>query len=81
MSKDVKVYTTPSCPWCKRTKKFLEENAIPFQEINVAFDRAGRDALVKRSGQLGVPVIEIESEIVIGFDEAKLREKLGLASS
>ena len=81
MPKDVKVYTTPSCPWCKRTKKFLEENAIPFQELNVAFDRAARDALVKRSGQLGVPVIEIESEIVIGFDEPKLREKLGLAAS
>jgi glutaredoxin-like YruB-family protein len=79
MSNMVKVYSTPTCPWCRRVKQFLGDNKVPFQDINVAGDKAARDDMFKKTGQLGVPVTDIDGEIVIGFDEAKLREKLSLA--
>ena len=75
--KKVKVYSTPPCPYCKLAKKFLKENGIEYQDLNVAEDAAARDELMK-TGQMSVPVIDIDGELVIGFDEAKLREKLGL---
>lgn len=73
---EVKVYSTPSCPWCKRAKKFLEDNSIPFKDIDVAADKAAREEMIRKSGQLGVPVIEIDGEIVIGYNEPKMKEKL-----
>jgi len=76
--KAVKVYSTPTCPWCKKTKKFLEDNGIAYQDLNVASDRAARDEMVRKSGQMGVPVIEIDGDIVVGYDEGWLKQKLGL---
>ncbi len=81
MAQTVKVYSTPSCPWCHRVKTFLETNKVPFQDVNVAADRAARDDIFKRSGQLGVPVIDIDGDLIVGFDEPKLREKLGIKTS
>ena len=77
-TKSVKVYSTPTCPWCKRTKKFLEDNSIAYQDLNVAEDEAARNEMIEKTGQLGVPVIDIDGEIVVGFDEPLLKEKLGL---
>lgn len=59
-------------------KQFLEENGVSFHEIDVASDQAARDEMVKKSGRLAVPVIEIGNDIIIGFDEPAVREKLGL---
>ncbi|MGI6637137.1 MAG: glutaredoxin family protein [Minisyncoccales bacterium] len=74
----VKVYSTPTCFYCISLKKFLEENQIPFEEINVAADQAAAKEMVDRSGQMGVPVVDIDGEIIVGFDRDKISEKLGL---
>lgn len=75
---DVIIYTTPTCVYCKAAKEFFAENNIEYEEKNVAEDEQARDAMVEKSGQLGVPVIEVKGNIVIGFDEKKLAELLGL---
>jgi glutaredoxin-like YruB-family protein len=77
-AKEVKVYSTPTCPYCKMTKKFLEDNGIKYQDLNVAQDKAARDEMINKSGQMGVPVIDIDGELILGFDQAQLKEKLGL---
>ena len=77
-AKDVKVYSTLTCPYCKMVKKFLEDENIPYQDINVAEDKAALEDIVNRSGQMGVPVIDIDGELVIGYNQVQLKEKLGL---
>jgi len=76
--KEVKVYSTPTCPYCKMIKKFLEDNSIKYQDLNVAEDKAAREEMINKSGQMGVPVIDIDGELILGFDQAQLKEKLGL---
>lgn len=78
MAYQVKVYSTPTCPWCKKTKQFLEENKIPYQNLDVASDKAARDEMVKKTGQLGVPVVDIDGDTLVGFDEKWLRQRLNL---
>jgi len=78
MAQQVKVYSTPTCPWCKRTKQFLDDNKISYQNLDVASDKAARDEMITKSGQMGVPVIDIDGEITVGFDEKWLRQKLNL---
>ncbi len=77
-TREVKVYSTPYCPWCKRTKKLLEDNGIAYQDFDVAADREAREEMIRKTGQMAVPVIEIDSDIVVGFDEGWLKQKLGL---
>ena len=76
--KIVKVYSTSVCPWCKKTKSFLDENNISYEDLNVAENKEARDEMIKKSGQMGVPVIGIDNDIVIGFNQAQLKEKLDL---
>jgi glutaredoxin 3 len=76
VAQKVTIYTTPTCPWCHRTKKFLEENHVAYEEKDVASDKEARQYMIQKSQQMGVPVIEIDGEIVVGFNEAVLREKL-----
>ena len=78
MAQEVKVYSTPTCPWCKRTKQFLDDNKISYQNLDVASDKAARDEMITKSGQMGVPVIDIDGEITVGLDEKWLRQKLNL---
>jgi glutaredoxin 3 len=59
-------------------KGYLTDNKIAYKEINVAEDKAGRDDMIRKSGKMVVPQIEIDGEIIIGFDKAKLKEKLGV---
>ena len=77
-AKEVKVYSTPTCPWCKKAKQFLDANGVAYQDLNVAQDRAARDEMVKKSSQTSVPVIIIDGEIVVGFNEPVLKTKLGI---
>lgn len=72
------IYTTPTCVYCRAAKEFFQENNVQFEEKDVAADEKARDEMVEKSGQLGVPVIDIDGTIVIGFDETKLSELLGL---
>jgi glutaredoxin 3 len=78
MAQQVKIYSVPTCPWCKKTKQFLDDNGFSYQDFNVANDKAARDAMVAKSGQLGVPMIDIDGDISVGFDEKWLRQKLNL---
>jgi glutaredoxin-like YruB-family protein len=78
MAKNVKVYSTPTCPWCVRVKQFLKENNIVFEDIDVGADQSKADEMVKVSGQMGVPVLDIEGEIIVGFDKEKIKQSLSL---
>jgi len=72
----VTIYSTPTCPYCKLAKDFFKEKGITFTEIDVASDPAAANDMVKKSGQMGVPVIEIEGQIVVGWNQAALQEIL-----
>jgi glutaredoxin 3 len=74
--KQVKVYSTPTCPWCKRAKQFLDTNHIKYQELNVAEDKIARDEMISLTHQMAVPTIAIDGEFVIGYNEKTLKEKL-----
>lgn len=74
----VKVYSTPTCPWCHRVKQYLAENNIEFEDINVAADREKAMEMIRKTGQRGVPVIDIDGNIVIGFDKHAIDELLNL---
>lgn len=78
MARQIKIYSTPTCPYCKMAKAFLKENDIQFTDINVADDEAAAKEMVDKSGQMGVPVIDIEGQIIVGFDKNKLKNALGL---
>ena len=73
----VKVYTTPTCGWCKKTKEFLKEKGVKFVEKDVTTDDKARDEAVEKSGQMGVPVIYIDGKILVGFNPKKIEEALG----
>ena len=72
----VKVYSTLSCPYCFTLKEFLKEKNIDFQEIDLSFDEKAREELIQKTGKLEVPVIEIDGEIVVGFDKEKICQLL-----
>jgi len=76
--KTVLIYTTPTCQYCKMAKEFFQAKGVEYTELDVAADEAKRSEMVEKSGQMGVPVIDIENDIIIGFDEPKLRELLGI---
>ena len=78
MDKNVKIYSTPTCPWCIRTKQFLKDNNITFEDIDVSNNQAATEEMVQKSGQMGVPVLDIEGEIILGFDKEKIKAALGL---
>lgn len=66
-TKKVTVYSTPTCPYCTFAKDYFRENGIPFNDVDVSSDRAAAQEMITKSGQMGVPVIDIEGEIVVGF--------------
>ncbi len=72
----VKVYSTPTCPWCVKAKEFLKQHKVAFQEINVAGSEKARNEMVEKSGQMGVPVIDIDGKIIVGFDEKEMKKAL-----
>ena len=74
----VKVYSTQTCPWCAKVKEFLKENKVPFTTIDVTSDQKAAKEMVEKSGQMGVPVIDVNGKILVGFNEPKLKEALGL---
>lgn len=76
MSKKVLVYSTPSCPFCIRAKQFLKENNIEFEDFDVGAEEEKAQEMIKKSGQMGVPVLDIEGRIIVGFDKEKIKEAL-----
>ena len=71
----VKVYSTPSCPWCTVTKNFLASKNVQFEDVDVSRNREAAMEMIQKSGQRGVPVIDINGKIIVGFDQATI-EKL-----
>lgn len=75
----IKVYSTSTCPYCKLTKEFLTEKGIAFADIDVAEDPSAANEMVKKSGQMGVPVIDVNGTIIVGWNKAALEEALNKA--
>lgn len=78
MSKIVKIYSTPTCHYCVRVKQFLKDNNIVYEDFDVSGDQAKADEMVNKSGQIAVPVLDIDGEIVVGFDKERIKKALGL---
>ena len=72
------VYSTPTCPYCVTLKDYLKEKELEFDDINVAEDSAKADEMIQKSGQMGVPVVDIDGEIIIGFDREKINKSLNI---
>ena len=72
------VYSTPSCVYCKMLKEFLKSHNISYEEKDVAGDLKSREEMIQKSHQMGVPVVDIEGEIFVGFDRSGIAEKLGI---
>lgn len=78
MDKNVTVYSTSTCPWCARAKQFLKENNITFSDLDVSSNQQAAEEMVRISGQMGVPVLDIGGEIIVGFDKEKIKTVLGI---
>jgi len=74
----IKVYSTPACPYCYALKDFLREHKIEFEDVDVSTDQQAAEEMIRKSGQMGVPVTEIDGEIVVGFDKEKLEKLLNI---
>lgn len=73
---NVIVYSTPTCPYCKLVKKFLTKHDVAFTDIDVSVDAKAAHDMIKKTGQLGVPVVDIDGKTIIGFDEEVLKKAL-----
>ncbi|HRZ15007.1 MAG TPA: glutaredoxin domain-containing protein [Candidatus Omnitrophota bacterium] len=78
MPKKVTVYSTPTCPYCTRAKQFLTDNRIAFDNVDVSVDTGRAEEMIQKSGQMGVPVLDIDGEIIVGFDRERIQRALGL---
>jgi glutaredoxin 3 len=78
MAKNVLVYSTPTCPYCIRAKQYLKDSGIAFRDIDVSADETAGEEMIKKSGQMGVPVLDIEGEIIVGFDKPRIQQALGI---
>lgn len=74
----VRVFSTPVCPYCFTLKEFLKEQGVEFEDINVAKNSQAKKEMIKKSGQMGAPVVEIDGEIVVGFDREKICKLLNI---
>lgn len=78
MAKKVIIYSTPTCPYCHMAKEYFTANNVKYQDINVAADHKAAQDMIKKSGQMGVPVIDIDGTIIVGFDKPAIKKALGL---
>ena len=75
---EVKVYSTNSCPYCVQLKSYLDENEIQYENIDVGVDKQAAQEMIDKSGQMGVPVVDIDGEIIVGFKRDIIAGKLGI---
>ncbi len=78
MSKNVKVYTTPTCPYCIRVKQFLKDSNIEFENVDISTNPDKAKEVVDKSGQMGVPILDIEGQIITGFDKEAIQKALNI---
>lgn len=74
----VKVYSTPTCPYCHLAKQFLKENNIEFEDLDVSANQRAAQEMIDKSHQMGVPVLDINGEVVVGFDKNRIKSLLNL---
>jgi glutaredoxin-like YruB-family protein len=74
----IKIYTTPSCVYCKMAKEYFKSKGLEYIEYDVSKDLGKQKEMIEKTGQFGVPVIDIDGKIVIGFDRQKINDYLGL---
>lgn len=78
MTKNVTIYTTPTCVYCRMAKEFFAKNSVQYTEHNVVDNEKAREEMIQKSHQMGVPVIDVDGEIFVGFDRAGLGKALGI---
>ncbi len=78
MAKKVLIYTTPTCPFCHQVKDYLTEKKIVFTDYDVTTDNDKAQEMIDKSGQMGVPVLDVEGKIIVGFDREAIEKELGL---
>ena len=76
MENTVTIYSTPTCHFCHAAKNFFDENSVTYQDFNVAEDSGKRQEMIELTGQMGVPVIRIGDDIIVGYDEGKIKTLL-----
>ena len=76
---NITIYSTPTCPYCKMAKDYLASKNFTYTEVDVAADASKADEMIQKSGQMGVPVIDIDGTIIVGFDKPKMNAALGIA--
>lgn len=79
MEHKIKVYSTPTCPFCHMAKEYLSAHGFQFEDVDVSQDINAAREMIAKSGQMGVPVIDIDGEIIIGFDKERIDEILGIS--
>lgn len=79
MEKTVTIFSTPTCHFCHAAKDFMNEHNVEFSEVDVSTDAEQRQQMIEMTGQMGVPVIRIDDDVIVGFDEAKVKELLAIA--
>ena len=72
----IRIFSTPSCPYCVTLKEYLKHHGIEFEDIDVSKDEKAAEEMIQKSGQMGVPVVEIGDQIVVGFDKEKISKLL-----
>lgn len=78
MAKNIIIYSSPLCPYCKMLKKYLAEKNITYTDYNVIDDQEKAQEMINKSGQMGIPVIDIDGKLIIGFDQEAINRELGL---
>lgn len=78
MAKTVTIYSTPTCPYCNQAKEFFDENKVKYKDIDVSKDEKAAEEMIDKSGQMGVPVIVIGDDVIVGFDRERIKKALGL---
>ena len=76
--KNVIIYSTSTCPWCIRSKQFLKDNNVQYADFDVSSNSEKAEEMTQKSGQMGVPVVDIEGTIIVGFDKEKIKQALGI---
>jgi glutaredoxin-like YruB-family protein len=72
----IEIYTTSTCPWCQKTKEWLKEKKINFKEHDVTSDEKAKEKMIKISGQMGVPVLDIDGTIIVGYNPKEIEKSL-----
>lgn len=75
---NITIYSTPTCTYCKMAKSYLSQKNVSYTDFDVSKDQAKAEEMVRKSGQMGVPVIDIDGKIIVGFNKPEIDKLLGL---